>query len=69
MKIIHTRKRVFDNGDHIFIHKMSLLVWVLSIIKWKELGNSIKLYCDKKTLEDIISSAYNFHKKHPNGLK
>ena len=53
MKIIHTRKRVFDNGDRIFIHKMSLLVWVLSIIKWKELGNSIKLYCDKKTLEDI----------------
>lgn len=53
MKIIHTRKRVFENGDHIFVHKMSLLVWVLSIIKWKELGNSIKLYCDKKTLEDI----------------
>lgn len=53
MKIIHTRKRVFENGDHIFAHKMSLLVWVLSIIKWKELGNSIKLYCDKKTLEDI----------------
>ena len=24
---------------------------------------------NEKTLEDIISSAYNFHKKNPNGLK
>ena len=32
---------------------MTLLVWVLSIIKWKELGNTIKLYCDQKTLNDI----------------
>ena len=53
MKIIHTRKRVFGDRDFAFEHKMSLLVWVLSIIKWKELGNTIKLYCDKKTLEDI----------------
>lgn len=52
MKIIHTRKRVFKK-DNAFEHKMTLLTWVLSIIKWKELGDSIKLYCDKKTLEDI----------------
>ena len=24
---------------------------------------------NKKSLDDIISSAYNFHKKNPNGLK
>ena len=29
------------------------------ILNWK----------NTKSLEDIISSAYNFHKKHPNGLK
>lgn len=52
MKIIHTRKRVFDK-DYAFEHKMTLLTWVLSIIKWKELGNSVKLYCDAKTLDDI----------------
>ena len=52
MKIIHARKRVWES-DIAFSNKMSLLVWVLSIIKWKEYGNTLKLYCDKTTLEDI----------------
>lgn len=54
MRIVHTRKRVFvEKGDHAFKNKMSLLVWVLSILKWKEFGNEVVLYCDKTTLNDI----------------
>ena len=52
MKIVHTRKRVFDK-DYAFTNKMSLLVWVLSILKWKEYGNEVVLYTDTPTLEDI----------------
>lgn len=60
MKIIHTRKRVFGDFDYAFKHKMSLLVWILSIIKWKEYGNTVKLYCDKKTLEDVEKNGFAF---------
>lgn len=52
MKIIHARKRVWEK-DNAFKQKMPLLVWVLSILKWKEFGYTVKLYCDKPTLEDI----------------
>ena len=52
MRVIHTRQRVFIK-DHIFEKKMSLLVWVLSILKWKEYGYETVLYTDTKTLDDI----------------
>ena len=53
MRIIHTRQRVFGDSDYIFVNKMSLLVWVLSILKWKEYGYTTVLYTDTKTLEDL----------------
>lgn len=52
MRIIHARKRVF-NKDNAFEHKLTLLVWILSILKWKKYGNEVILYTDKETLEDI----------------
>ena len=54
MRIIHTRKRVFANGDHAFQNKMVLLVWILSALYWKKHGNNtLVLYTDNRTLEDI----------------
>ena len=58
MRLIHTRQRVFKK-DHIFENKMSLLVWVLSILKWKEYGYETVLYTDTKTLEDIKKFGFN----------
>lgn len=52
MRIVQTRKRVFKN-DFAFQNKFTLLVWVLSILKWKEYGNQVVLYTDTPTLEDI----------------
>lgn len=52
MRIIHTRKRVFKT-DFAFQNKMTLLVWVLSILKWKHFGNKMILYCDSTTLASI----------------
>lgn len=52
MRLIHTRKRVFD-FDKIFTQKISLLTWVLSILKIKEFGHQAVLYTDTKTLEDV----------------
>lgn len=52
MRIIHARRKVFDK-DYAFENKMTLLVWILSVLKWKEYGNTIKLYCDNYTLENI----------------
>ena len=51
MRIIHTRKRVFKK-DSAFHNKFTLLVWILSILKWKQYGEMV-LYCDPETLEDI----------------
>lgn len=53
MRIVHTRKRVFEKGDFAFSNKMALLVWILSILKWKEFNNEVVLYCDEPTLNDI----------------
>lgn len=52
MRIIHTRKRVF-NQDFAFQNKLTLLVWILSILKWKEYGNQVVLYTDNITLKKI----------------
>lgn len=52
MRIVQTRKRVFKN-DFAFQNKFTLLVWVLSILKWKQYGNKVVLYTDTPTLEDI----------------
>lgn len=52
MRIVHTRKRIFDK-DFAFVKKMNLLVWILSILKWKENDNQVVLYTDTPTLEDI----------------
>lgn len=52
MKIVHARKRVFDK-DNAFEHKFTLLVWILSILKWKEYGHEVVLYTDNETLEKI----------------
>lgn len=52
MRVIHARKRVFKE-DHAFKSKMVLLVWILSILKWKSFGYEVVLYTDKITLEAI----------------
>lgn len=52
MRIIHTRKRTFEQ-DFGFSKKLNLLTWILSILKWKESGNQVVLYADTPTLEDI----------------
>lgn len=52
MRIVQTRKRVFKH-DWAFKNKFTLLVWILSILKWKEYGNQVVLYTDKVTLEEI----------------
>lgn len=52
MRIIHTRKRVFEK-DNAFQNKFTLLTWILSALKWKEYGYEVVLYTDKETLEDI----------------
>lgn len=57
MRIIHSRKKVF-NKDFAFENSFTLLVWILSILKWKEYKNEIVLYTDDETLEKI--KAYGF---------
>lgn len=52
MRIVHTRKKVFD-CDYAFKQKFTLLVWILSILKWKQYGNEVVLYADNETLEKI----------------
>lgn len=52
MRIIHARKRVWKR-DLAFQNKFTLLVWILSIVKWKEYGHKVILYCDKETLNEI----------------
>ena len=52
MRIVQARKRVW-NIDYCFANKFNLLVWVLSILKWKEYGNQVVLYTDTETLEEI----------------
>lgn len=52
MRIVQSRKRVFKE-DYAFSNKFTLLVWVLSILKWKEYGNEVVLYTDTKTLAEI----------------
>ena len=52
MRIIHSRKRVWDK-DYAFINNFTLLVWILSILKWKQDGNEMVLYTDEETLNNI----------------
>lgn len=52
MRIIHARKRCWEK-DAAFENKFVLLVWALSAIKWKELGHTMVMYTDNKTLEDM----------------
>ena len=52
MRVIHARKRI-QEIDWGVKNKFNLLVWILSVLKWKELGNEVVLYADNKTLEDL----------------
>ena len=52
MRIVHARKKVWEK-DYAFENKFSLLVWILSILKWKEYGNKVVLYTDTETLNKI----------------
>lgn len=52
MRIVHARKKVWDK-DYAFENKFTLLVWILSILKWKEYGNEIVLYTDNEELKEI----------------
>ena len=52
MRIVHARKRVFAR-DNAFDHKLTLLTWILSALKWKQHCGEIVLYTDDETLEDI----------------
>lgn len=59
MRIVHARKRVWGK-DFALEKKMSLLVWILSIIKWKQYNNKVILYCDKITLEAIKKVGFDY---------
>lgn len=65
MKIVHARKQIF-NKDHAFQHKMSLLVWILSILKWRQYGNEVILYADKATLSAIKEIGFDHLYNHIN---
>ena len=52
MRVIHSRKKVWDK-DYAFQDKFQLLVWILSILKWKNLGYETVLYTDNEVLEKI----------------
>lgn len=52
MRIVQARKRVWDK-DYGFENKFNLLVWILSVIKWKEYGNQVVLYTDTESLNKI----------------
>ena len=58
MRIIHARKRVFKY-DYAFKNKFTLLVWILSVIKWKENGNQVVLYTDTTTLDEIKNIGFD----------
>lgn len=58
MRIVHSRKKVFEQ-DNAFINKFTLLVWILSVLKWKEYGDEVVLYTDNETLEKI--QEFGFH--------
>lgn len=63
MKIVHARKQIF-NKDHALQHKMSLLVWILSILKWRQYGNEVVLYADKATLNGIKEIGFDHLYNH-----
>lgn len=51
-RVIHSRKKVKEIDD-IFTNKFSLTTWILSILKWKEFGDSVVFYCDNGTYEKL----------------
>ena len=57
MRVIHSRKKVFDK-DSIFTNKFGLLTWVLSILKWKQFNHEVVLYVDTETLDNIKSFGF-----------
>lgn len=59
MRIIHTRKRIFQK-DSGLSNKFNLLVWILSVLNWKYYGNEVILYCDNKTLTDIKKIGFDY---------
>lgn len=59
MRIIHARKKVWAE-DFAFKNKFTLLVWILSILKWKEYGNQVVLYTDKEELEKIKEIGFDY---------
>lgn len=52
MRVVHARKRI-EKKDCAFTNKFNLLVWALSVLKWKEYGNELVMYADKETLADM----------------
>lgn len=53
-RVIQSRKKVnLEKEDRIFSDKFELVSWVLSIIKWKELGYSVNFYTDSATLKKM----------------
>lgn len=61
MRVIHTRKKIYEDRPIDFSkNKFLLLIWVLSILKWKQLGHQPILYTDNSTLEEI--KKYGFEK-------
>lgn len=52
MRIVHSRKKVFDK-DYAFVNNFTMLVWILSALKWKQYGNTMVMYTDSETLNNM----------------
>lgn len=52
MRLIHSRKKIYEN-DAIFSSKFMLLTWITSVIKGNILGYETVMYTDNSTLEKM----------------
>lgn len=52
MRVVHARKRIGE-VDSALTDKFNILVWALSVLRWKQFNNEIVLYTDTATLNDL----------------
>ena len=58
MRVLHARTKVFDR-DYAFYSNFSILVWILSLLKWKQFGHEVVLYTDDYVLNNIKSIGFD----------
>ena len=58
MRVLHARTRVFDK-DYAFDSNFSVLVWIFSLLKWKEYGHEVVLYTDNYIFNNIKSLGFD----------